>query len=105
MKVQYECLILFLVFRKAFTKIIFCIRDLSDGQGIKLPNGTTGVTSKETLDSPHLPCLFFGIIFFLPIFPRPKASKFTFYLHSILKKKRREGVEEENNRDKRNRQL
>ena len=91
--------------QKSLTKLIFCIRDLSDGQGMKLVNGTTGVTSKETLYSPHLPYLFFGIIFFLPIFPRPKASKFTFSLHSILKKERREGVGGESNRDKRNKQL
>lgn len=60
---------------------------------MKLVNGTTGITSKETLYSPHVPYLFFGIIFFLPIFPRPKASKFTFSLHSTLKKER--GREEE----------
>jgi len=72
---------------------------------VELLNASTGVTSKETLYSPHLPYLFFGIIFFLPIFPKPKASKFTFSLHTTLKKKRRERVEWGEVTDKRDKQL
>lgn len=100
---QYAWLVLFPLFRKACTKLILCIRDLSDEQ-IKLVNRTTGVRSKETLYSPYLPHLFFGIIFFLPISSRPKASKFT-SLCSILKKERKEGVGGESKRDKRNKQF
>lgn len=103
--VQYKCLLSFLVFRKAFAKLILCIRDLLDGQAMKLLMSHQKRPSVCSI----LPIYFFGIIFFLPIFPRPKASKFTFSLHSAFKKKIRErmgGKEKEgSNIDKRDKQL
>lgn len=93
------------MFRKAFAKLILCIRDLLDGQAMKLLMSHQKRPSVCSI----LPIYFFGIIFFLPIFPRPKASKFTFSLHSAFKKKIRErmgGKEKEgSNIDKRDKQL
>lgn len=80
---------------------MLCTRDLSDRQGMKLVNG---ITSKETLCSPDLPFYFLALSF-SSYLSKAQGIKFTFSLHFILKKERREGVGRESNRDKRNKEL
>lgn len=104
--VQYKCLLSFLVFRKAFAKLILCIRDLLDGQAMKLLMSHQKRPSVCSI----LPIYFLVLSFsFLSFLPRPTASKFTFSLHSALKKKIRErmgGKEKEGSIiDKRDKQL